>query len=173
MAMGITNKQENRRTFVVEDEGVRPTLIIEVVSPRYRQADREIKVVEYARARVEEYVIIDRRTQRGQELDEILGYRLVQGHYQPITPDEEGRIFCATVGLWMSFIEGSLVMVDSETGERLLNSSELAATNQELTATNQELIAAKEEVERQAAEMEALLAKYRERFGNLPENQNL
>lgn len=180
VAMGITNKQENRRTFVVADEGVLPTLIIEVVSPRYRQADREIKVVEYARARVEEYVIIDRRTQRGQELDEILGYRLVQGHYQPITPDEEGRIFCATVGLWMSFIDGSLVMVDGETGERLLTSSELAATNQELTATNQELAAtnqelaaAKEEVERQAAEMEALLAKYRERFGNLPENQNL
>ena len=170
VAIGITNKQENRRQFVVGKEGVRPALIIEVVSPRYRQADREIKVVEYARAQVQEYVIIDRRIQRGQELDEILGYRLVQGHYQPITPDEEGRIFCETVGLCLSFIEGHLVMEDAQTGERLLTSSELASTNQELASTNQELAAAIEQVERQAAEMEALLAKYRERFGDLADN---
>jgi Uma2 family endonuclease len=180
VAMGIRNKHQNRPTFVVADEDVRPTFIIEVVSPRYRQADREIKVVQYARAQVQEYVIIDRRRQRGQELDEILGYRLVEGHYQPITPDEEGRIFCETVGLWLSFVEGSLVMEDAQTGERLLTSSQLAAanlelttTNQELAATHQELATAKEEVERQAAEIEALLAKYQERFGNLPENQNL
>lgn len=173
VAIGISKKQENRGQFVVATENAHPTLIIEVVSPRYRKEDREIKVLQYARAQVQEYVIIDRRRQRGQELDEILGYRLVEGHYQPITPDEEGRICCETVGLWLSFTEGRLIMEDVQTGERLLTSSELAAANQELAATNQELAAAKEQVERQAAEMEALLAKYRERFGDLPENQSL
>lgn len=185
VAMGINDKLLNRSQFVVANEGVRPALILEVVSPRYRKEDREIKVVQYARARVQEYVIIDRRKQRGQILDEVLGYRLIEGYYQPISPDEEGRICCETVGLWLSLQEGHLVMEDVQTGERLQTSSELAAanqelaatnqelaaTNQELATTNQELAAAKELAEQQAAEIEALLARYRERFGDLPENQ--
>jgi Putative restriction endonuclease len=163
VAFGLQNKDQNRSQFVVADEGVRPAFILEVVSPRYRKEDREVKVVEYARARVQEYVILDRRKQRGQVLEEVLGYRLVEGHYQPISPDEEGRIFCATVGLWISLHSGRLVMEDAQTGQRLLTSAELEVANQELEA-------AKERAEQQAATLEALLARYRKRFGDLPEN---
>lgn len=99
VVLGIQNKEQNRTRFIVANEGVIPALIIEVVSPRYRKEDREIKVVEYAKAKVQEYAIVDRRTYRGQILDEVLGYRLVEGHYQPITPDDEGRILCDTIGL--------------------------------------------------------------------------
>ncbi|MGB3692040.1 MAG: Uma2 family endonuclease [Spirulinaceae cyanobacterium] len=159
VAFGITNKNENRTRFIVKDEGVRPTLVIEVVSPRYRKEDREIKVVQYARAGVAEYVIIDRRRQRGQILEEVLGYRLVEDYYQPITPDEEGRIFCETVGLLMSLHEGRLVIEDASTGERLLSSVELEA--------------AKNSAEQQAAEMAELLARYQEQFGSLPEENNV
>lgn len=159
---GIRNKEQNRTKFVVANEGVRPVSIVEVVSPRYRKEDRETKVVEYARARVQEYAIVDQRTYRGQVLDEVLGYRLVGGYYQPITPDDEGRILCDTIGLWISLQNGRLVMEDSQTGERLKTSLELEAENQEL-ATARELAA------QQAADMVALLARYRERFGDLPE----
>jgi hypothetical protein len=141
VVFGIQNKEQNRTKFIVANESVRPAFIIEVVSPRYRKEDREIKVVEYARARVQEYAIIDRRTYRGQVLDEVLGYRLVEGHYQPITPDDEGRILCDTVGLWLSLQNGRLVMEDAITGSRLQTSVEL----------------------------EALLARYREQFGELPD----
>jgi Uma2 family endonuclease len=149
VAFGIRNKEQNRSKFIVADEGVRPCFVLEVVSPRYRKEDREIKVIEYARNRVQEYVIIDRRTQRGQAIEEVLGYRLVEGLYQPITPDEEGRIRCDTVGVLMSLQEGRLVIEDATTGERLLSSVEL---------------------EQQAAEMARRLERYRERFGDLPEN---
>ncbi|NEQ68302.1 MAG: chemotaxis protein CheR, partial [Symploca sp. SIO2D2] len=64
---------------------------------------------------------------------------------------------------------GSLVVEDADTGERLLSSLELEATNQELEATNQELEVAKELAQQQAAEMAALLEHYRERFGELPD----
>ncbi|NJP08700.1 MAG: Uma2 family endonuclease [Leptolyngbyaceae cyanobacterium RU_5_1] len=134
---------------MVANEGVRPALIIEVVSPRFRKADRETKVVHYARAGVQEYVILDRRTYRKQVRDEVLGYRLVNGHSQPITTDEEGRILCETVQLWISLQDGQLVMEDSQTGERLKTSLELERDNQD---------------------MAAMLARYRERFGALPEN---
>ena len=156
VVFGITNKEQNRSKFIVANEGVRPAFVVEVVSPRYRKEDRETKVIEYARTRVQEYVIIDRRTQRGQIIEEVLGYRLVDGLYQPIAPDEEGRIRCDTVGLLMSLQEGRLVIEDATTGERLLSSLELEA--------------AKESAEQQAAEMAALLERYRERFGELPES---
>jgi Uma2 family endonuclease len=167
VAFNLQDKAQNRTEFNVTKEGTRPALIIEVVSPSYRKADRKTKVLHYARARVQEYVIIDRRTRRGQVLYEILGYRWVEGVYQPIDPDEEGLILCETVGLRIGLQDGCLVMKDSQTGERLLTARELEATNQELEATNQELEAAKTSAQQQAEAMAALLAQYRERFGDL------
>jgi Uma2 family endonuclease len=169
VAFGIQNRDQNRQKFIVANEGVRPTLVIEVVSPRYRKEDREIKVVEYARAEVQEYVIIDRRTYRGQLLEEVLGYRLVAGHYQPITPDDDGRILCETVRLWMSLRDGQLLMEDADNGQRLKTSLELEAENQELQAKNRELEAAKHQAEQQAIDLAAQLARYQTQFGNLPE----
>jgi Uma2 family endonuclease len=153
VAFGISNKEQNRSKFIVANEGVRPSFVLEVVSPRYRKEDRENKVVEYARAGVQEYVIVDRRRQRGQFVDEVLGYRLTEGIYQPITPDSEGHIRCDTVGLLWSLQSGSLVIEDADTGSRLLSSVELEAAN--------------ESAKQQAAEMAAMLERYRERFGEL------
>lgn len=140
VVFGISNKEKNRTSLKVVKEGVRPSLIIEVVSPYYRKADREIKVKQYAQAKVQEYVIIDQRTQRGQLIDEVLGYRLVEGYYLPVSPDEDGRILCQTVGLWISLKDGQVVMHDAQTGERLLNSLELhqKATEAENRATQAE-----------------------------------
>ena len=155
VSFGLQNKEQNRTKFIVVQEGVRPTFIIEVVSPRYRKEDRETKVVQYAKALVQEYVVIDRRTYRRQVVDEVLGYRLVGGYYQPITADEEGRILCETVGLWISLQDGNLIMEDAQTGKRLKTSVELAVENQELAT-------AKELAQQQAADTAALLTRYRE-----------
>lgn len=163
VAFGIDRKSDNRTEFWVAEEGTRPAFVLEVVSPRYRKEDREIKVMQYARAQVQEYVIIDRRKQRKQVVDEILGYRLVEGNYQPISPDEEGRILCQTLGVWMSFQDGGVVLEDAQTGERLQTPAELEAVNQELATSNQELEASNQE-------LSARLALYQQRFGELPEN---
>ena len=170
VAFGIRNKEQNRTEFVVSNEGVRPTLVIEVVAPRYRKADREVKVGEYAKAKVQEYIVIARRTHRRQILDEVLGYRLVGGHYQPITPDDEGRILCETVGLLISLQDGRLIM-ELPTGQRLKTSVELAVENQELAAENQELAAEKELAQQRAADMEALLVRYQKQFGLLDNSE--
>lgn len=125
VVFGLRDKNRVRTEFSVSEEGTRPALIIEVVSRRYRKQDRETKVRQYAQAGVQEYVIIDQRTQRGQVIDEVLGYRLIEGIYIPITPDEEGRILCETVGVRIGLQEGRVVMEDAQTGQRLLNSREL------------------------------------------------
>jgi hypothetical protein len=125
VVFGVQNKEQIRTDFLVTEEGTRPSLVVEVVSPRYRKEDREIKVRQYARAGVQEYIIFDRRRQRGQILDEVLGYRLVDNIYVPITPDEEGRILCETVGLYVGLHDGEVVVVDAQTQERLLRAGEL------------------------------------------------
>jgi len=125
VAFGMQDSDRNRTEFWVEKEGTRPTLIVEVVSPHYRKADRETKVLHYARAGVQEYVVVDRRRYRQQLLDEVLGYRLVNGIYQPISPDDDNRILCQTVGLWFSMSDGQVAIDDAQTGERLLTAHEL------------------------------------------------
>ncbi|GAA6616719.1 Uma2 family endonuclease [Scytonema sp. NUACC26] len=125
VVFGLQNKEQVRTEFVVPDEGVRPGLIVEVVSPRYGKEDRETKVKQYARAGVREYLIFDRRKQRKQTIEEVLGYRLVDGQYLPLTPDEDGLILFETVGLSIGLQDGRVVMVDAQTGERLLTSQEL------------------------------------------------
>ena len=149
VVMGIQSKGAERTSFMVAHEGVKPCLVIEVVSPKYRKADRETKVEEYELAGVQEYIIVDRLARRGQTTDELLGYRLVRGHYRPIAPDEEGRILCRTVGLYLSMRDGQLVMEDAETGERLL------------TAREWEFLAQDERLARAAAEERARLTEQR------------
>ncbi|NJS12003.1 MAG: Uma2 family endonuclease, partial [Microcoleus sp. CSU_2_2] len=56
---------------------------------------------------------------------EVLGYRLIDNIYVPITPDEEGRILCETVNLLVGLQDGEVVVVNPHTQERLLRAAEL------------------------------------------------
>jgi Uma2 family endonuclease len=125
VVFGLKDKGKNRESFVVAEEGTKPVVVIEVVSPRYRRTDRETKVKDYARAGVEEYIILDRRPQRGELIDEVIGYRLEEGSYVPITPDEEGGIGCQTIGVKVGLIEGKVKLWEAETGAPLLSSQEI------------------------------------------------
>ncbi|MEG4575882.1 Uma2 family endonuclease [Microcoleus sp. N3A4] len=172
VVFGIQNKEQVRTEFLVNSEGACPSLIVEVVSPRYRKEDREIKVQQYARASVREYIIFDRRRQRGQMLDEVLGYRLIDNIYVPITPDEEGRIMCETVGLWMGLHDGEVVMVDAQTQERLLRAIELeqwAIQAQEQASQAQEQASQAEQRATQAEQRVAQLAEFLRSHGIDPD----
>ena len=147
VVFGIRNKEQYRSTFVVASEAVRPAFVLEVVSPGYRKEDKQIKLLQYEQAGITEYVIIDRRSRRGQAIYEVLGYRLVGGRYLLMIADDDGRIPCETIGLWVSMQDGRLVLEDMETKERLLKSTELKAQNTELKAQKQELEARLRELE--------------------------
>lgn len=60
--------------------------MIEIVSPSSRVVDRGEKLYEYEAARIEEYWLID----LGRKVAEF--YRLVEGRYAPVLPDEEGKV---------------------------------------------------------------------------------
>ena len=150
VVFGLQNKGENRERFEVATEGARPRLVIEIVSRRYRKEDRVDKVVEYERFGVQEYVILDRRRLRGQFTDEVIGYELVEGRYRPLLTDDQNRLLCQTVGVWISLRDGKVALEDAATGERLLTSSELQA----LVQTER---SAREAAEARARELEARL----------------
>jgi Uma2 family endonuclease len=128
----------NRKSFDVRKEGVRPCLIVEVVSPddsTIRRIDLEKKPAIYEQAGIREYVIVD-STRRDQSL-RLLGYRLDgSGRYQAIEPDAEERLLSETVGVWFQVSpDGERVLVfEHPSGRRLLNLAEQEEENARLRA---------------------------------------
>ncbi|HYO12710.1 MAG TPA: Uma2 family endonuclease, partial [Thermoanaerobaculia bacterium] len=117
----------DRSSFSVAEEGVRPDLIIEIVSPskaEIRKVDEEDKVWVYSEAGIPEYILLYLPRPKKGGLILPVGYRLVsRGKYRPIEPDAQGRIFSETTRLW--FAPGKRIQVfDDRTGERLLYSDE-------------------------------------------------
>lgn len=148
----VRDPYTNWTTFNVAQEGTRPCLIIEVVSVSSKEHDRVTKVDHYARAKVQEYVYIDYWMRKGQMVWEIAGFRLHGDHYLPMLPDEDGAIYCETVGVRMGIEDGRVWMENYETGERLL--------------TNEEAQAARRAAEARIAELEAQLKALQEQKGS-------
>ncbi len=89
-------------TFWVVQQGARPLLVIEIVSPdsadaKVRRNDVVIKVDHYYRAGVPLYAIIDQEEEGGPR--RLLGYRRGRRGYLPLPLDEHGRLPLKPVGL--------------------------------------------------------------------------
>jgi Uma2 family endonuclease len=115
----------------VEKEGVRPSLVIEVISPlsaRVRQIDLKGKVQLYQSAGIPEYLIVDSTRKRaGRQRFTLLGYRLDSGgRYRLIAPDAEGRLFSETTGVLFQIgpTGDRVLLFEAATGRRLLNQEE-------------------------------------------------
>jgi colicin import membrane protein len=88
-------------TLNVGAEKARPALVIEVSSRNTRKNDLGIKVDYYQRAGVPLYVIADVKGRGAKRRLEFLGYQLVDGKYERLTPNADGRIYLEPVGLWL------------------------------------------------------------------------
>jgi Uma2 family endonuclease len=133
---GIRNKEMSREVFDVVQEGVRPCLVIEVVSPKYEEVRRNDYVEKkeiYERAGIPEYLIVEPYQVPGAPIRPWTGYRLgFDGRYQEIEPDGAGRLLSKTAGLLFGTAEdGGFQVTDARTGERLLNQSQLAAARED------------------------------------------
>lgn len=152
------------RTFVgssfdVAKTGLRPCLIIEVVSfsnAAIRNTDLVDKVALYEREKIREYLAIDPPQKANGERFQWIGYRLDNrldngGRYRPIDPDAEGRIVSETTGLaFGASPDGQAVLVfDTRTGERLLTSQEeVVQVRKEREAVEAEVARLREEIAR-------------------------
>lgn len=105
---------DNWATFDENKENTRPSLIVEIVSPKTRKVDVEYKLDEYAQVGVEYYVIVDAHIRRRRTHYSLLGYRLVNGAYRPLVANQQGWLWLAPVKLWIGLQDNWLVCFDEE-----------------------------------------------------------
>ena len=154
---GVHDRDADRESFDVEQEGVRPCLIVEVVSPlssRIRQTDLVSKVDIYALAGVAEYLIVD-STRRDRRF-RLVGHRLdASGRYRPISPDHQGRVLSESTSLWFQISpDGNRVLLSEyPSGQALLTRED----EEELRKAAEERARhAEEEIARLRAELDRL-----------------
>ena len=109
--IGVDPDRERKSWIAWEEGGRLPDVIFEMLSPSTAKKDRTEKRDLYARVfRTPEYFLYEPETQK------LEGLRLADRFYQPIQPDENGRLWSeqlgAFVGLWHGTLPGRLAAAD-------------------------------------------------------------
>ncbi len=159
-----------RDSYKIWEEGSIPKVVFEITSPSTKNEDKKRKKDLYEKIGIEEYWLFD---PKGQWIKtQLLGYRLKDGVYEEIKDSRSEPL-----KLELKVEEKLIGFYREDSGEKLLISDELADSLQQETLARQEAEKQLEEErqraekERQRAEeFEELLARYRDRFGDLPEN---
>ena len=140
-----------RSVFKTWEEGCVPDAVFEIVSKGTRTEDLKFKPPIYARLGIGDYFLYDPLAKDLRP--QLQGFRLTPDGYEPIRPDEAGRLLSSELGLWLRVEDGDLVLYDVATGEKLLTEAE--AEHQALEATQQVLEAKHQALEAQHQALEA------------------
>lgn len=151
-----------RDNYKIWEEGQVPVVIFEMTSKGTQDQDKSFKKTLYEQLGVQEYWLFD---PKGEWIEEKLqGYRLRGEIYELITDN------CSEPLQLRLAVEGKLISFYREdTGEKLLIPDELVQALQLAEERAEQERQQREVAQQQMAEMEALLTRYRERFGELPE----
>ncbi len=114
---GVRQPKEEWPSFNVAEEGTRPSLIIEVVSPNTRSNDIDTKVDHYHRAKVPYYVILDRKRLGGEWT--LISYRNTPEGYVEAPPNERGWVWLEPVGLWLGLKDNQPRLYEGTTCEEI------------------------------------------------------
>ena len=138
----VDNPQRNWKTFRVAEEGARPVLAIEIVSPdahdrRVRDNDVVTKVREYYRAGVPLYVLVDQ--EREEDPRQVMGYRRGARKYLRMRPDRQGRLLLEPVRLLLGLKDERAVCWDADSGEEIGDLTAMAQALHEAQARIREL----------------------------------
>jgi hypothetical protein len=155
-------RQQDWPSFDVKREKVRPRLIVEVASPQTRVVDVENKVIEYAQARVPNYVIADVDEATGRRRLALKAYRLTgrRRTYEPVKLNERGWAWLEPLGLWLGMKVSPdtggdrLALFDPQTGLEIGDYTAIRRAGEaaEARAAAAEALAAEEAEARAAAE---------------------
>ena len=159
VAQGV--KKRERKSWVVWQEGKPPDVVIELMSESTADFDKtEKKRIYQDKLQAPEYFLYDPFEYY------LFGYSLRNGRYEPIAPDASGRLISEQLGLALQVWEGIYADVPARWLRWATLDGALLPTGEEL-AEEEKLRA--QEAERRAEELEATLARYRERFGEMAE----
>ena len=151
-----------RDNYKIWEEKEVPQVIFEMTSPGTKNQDQEFKKTLYEQLGVKEYWLFD---PKGEWISEQLkGYRLRNTVYEVI---EDNRSEPLQLQLK---VEGQLIgFYREDTGKKLLIPEELATALQEKETELQEKETELQQEKQKLSEMEAMLEKYRQQFGDLSE----
>ena len=157
----LNTHPEPRTSWVVwQEEGRFPNVIIEILSKRTAKTDRTTKKELYQDTfKTPEYFWFHPKTM------EFAGFRLSEGIYEPIHANSRGWLWSEELGLYLGIHQRQLRYFTEE-GELVpIPTEQLAVERQQLAVERQQ----RELAQQQVAQMEELLARYRDEFGELPD----
>ena len=152
--LGVKRQKENWASFFVAEEGVRPRILMEIVSPNTRTNDVEKKFIQYYQAKVPIYIIIDKEEEKGPW--SIHGYQRTPRGYLPTPLDERGRLWIDELNLWLGLEDNRLVCHDGDTEEIIPDYTRLT---EEFLDVKELLVEEKSLVQLEKAKVEAEKAK--------------
>lgn len=105
VALDVDGNRERKGWVSWEEGGRYPDVIVELMSPSTARQDKTIKKDLYEKTfHTLDYYIYDPF-----EPDSLQGWHLnSHRQYEPIAPNEQGWLWCETLGLWLGTWEGSL-----------------------------------------------------------------
>ncbi|MFE1748466.1 Uma2 family endonuclease [Coleofasciculus sp. H7-2] len=157
----LGTERKPRRSWVVwQEDGKYPNVIVEILSRKTAKTDRGLKKQIYQDTfRTPDYFWFD------PESLEFKGFHLLDGCYQELQPNSDGWLWSQQLELYLGVRESKLRFFTLE--------SQLIPTPEELAQQErqqkEQAEQQRQQAEQQVAEMELLLARYRERFGELSE----
>ncbi|UBF25261.1 Uma2 family endonuclease [Kovacikia minuta CCNUW1] len=120
-----TQKRPRKSWVVWEEDGRYPDLIIELLSDSTAEVDRGLKKDLYQdRFRTHEYFWFS------PDSLEFAGFRLISQKYEPIAPNQAGRLWSESLDLYLGIYDGQLRYFTSE-GQLVLTSAEDALQSQQ------------------------------------------
>ena len=105
---GVTDNHPRQSWVVWEEDGLTPDFVIELASESTVNFDLTGKKEIYEQMlKTPEYIVYDPNTQI------LHGWRLTDGRYTPLKPNEHGRVWCHEIGLWLGVAEHRLLKHDT------------------------------------------------------------
>ncbi|MGF1493540.1 MAG: Uma2 family endonuclease [Microcoleaceae cyanobacterium] len=168
----LNTERKSRKSWTVwEENGKYPNVIVELLSDSTQKVDRtEKKQIYQDIFRTPEYFWFSPETL------EFKGFHLVEGQYQELSLNEEGKFWSEQLQLFLGIherklrfftLEGGLAPTPEESAQiekqqRQSVAQRLEATEQELDSTEQQLQATQERLEAERQRNQRLMAKLQE-----------
>ncbi len=113
---GVNTKEGSWGMYRLREDGGRPLLVAEVVSPHTRQNDVDVKPEHYYRVGVPLYVLIDQKKEGGPR--QLVVYRHAPGGYAEVSADTLGRV-ALPGGVRIAIEADRVICYDADTGQEL------------------------------------------------------
>jgi Uma2 family endonuclease len=113
VVLGAKNR-DRKSWFIWEENGQYPHVIVELLSDSTAKVDRGLKKQLYQDIfRTPDYFWFHPHTL------EFAGFHLEEGEYQPIVPNDQGHLWCQSLGLFLGIAANNLHLFTA-TGEKIL-----------------------------------------------------